>query len=91
MDESTASGTVRAKKSTPSSGPKISGGGSGYAQKEPDSMAVPIDSHFPDDGTVPKCAVAVETVDGRVAYSGTPEEPILKYEDCFTPAKARRP
>ncbi len=54
-------------------------------------MAAPIDGHFPDDGTVPKTAVAFETVDGRVAYAGTPEEPILKFEDCVTPAQAGKP
>ncbi len=51
-------------------------------------MAVPIDSHRPGDGTVPDSALAVETVDSRVAYEGTPEEPILKYENCVTPLKA---
>ena len=35
--------------------------------------------------------MAVETVDGRVAYEGTPEEPILKYEDCLTLTKAGKP
>ncbi len=35
--------------------------------------------------------MAVETVDGRVAYEGTPEEPILKYEDCITLIKAGKP
>ncbi len=70
---------------------KTSGGGSGYAWKEPDLVAVPIDGHFPGDGTVPKSAVAFETVNGRVAYAGTPEKPILKYQDCVTPAKAGKP
>ncbi len=82
-DGSAASGKGKAKKSTPSSGPKISGGGSGSPRRHPDSSAVPIDGHFSGDGTVPESAIAVETVDGRVAYEGTPEEPILKYEDCL--------
>ncbi len=87
LDESVVSGTGKAKKSTPSSGPKTSGGGNGFARKNPDSSAVSIDSQRPGNGTVPESALAVETVDGRVAYEGTPEEPILKYEDCITPSK----
>ncbi len=89
-DESVASGTVKAKKSTPSSGPKTSGGGSGFARKDPDSSAVSteesgqptswyttvIDSQRPGNGTVPESALAVETVDGRVAYEGTLEEEV---------------
>ncbi len=35
--------------------------------------------------------MAVETIDGRVAYEGTPEEPILKYEDCLFLTKAGKP
>ncbi len=91
MDESVASGAGKAKKSTPSSGPKTSGGGSGFARKDPDSSAVPMNSHRPGDGTVPESTMAVETVDGRVAYEGTPEELILKYEDCITLNKAGKP
>ncbi len=87
-DDSAASRKGKAKKSTPSSGPKISGGGSGFPRRNPDSSAVPIDGHFSGDGTVPASAIAVETVDGRVAYEGTPEEPILKYEDCLVLNKA---
>ncbi len=37
---------------------------------------------------MPASAIAVETVDGRIAYEGTPEEPILKYEDCLVLNKA---
>ncbi len=33
-------------------------------------------------------ALAVETVDGRIAYEATPDEPILKYEDCLVLNKA---
>ncbi len=89
-DDSAAPDKGKAKKSTPSSssGPKVSGGGSGFPRRSPDSSAVPIDSHLPGDGTVPESAIAVETVDGRVAYEGTPEEPILKYEDCLVLNKA---
>ncbi len=89
-DDSAASGKGKAKKSTPSSssGPKVSGGGSGFPRRNPDSSAVPIDSHFAGDGTVPESAIAVETVDGRIAYEGTPAEPILKYEDCLVLNKA---
>ncbi len=83
-----ASGKGKAKKSTPSSGPKISGGGSGFPRRDPDSSAVSIDGHFSGDGTVPESALAVETVNGRIAYEGTPEEPILKYEDCLVLNKA---
>ncbi len=79
------------KKSTPSSGPKPSGGGSGFIRKDPDSSAVSIDSQRPGNGIVPESAMAVETVDGRIAYEGTPEEPILKYEDCITLSKAGKP
>ena len=74
-DESVASGKGKAKKSTPSSGPKTSGGGSGFVRKDPDPSAVSIDSQYPGNGTVPESAKATETVDGRVAYEGTPEEP----------------
>ncbi len=81
-------GKERPKKSTPSSGPTISGGGSGFPRRNPDSSAVPIDGHFSGDGTVPASALAVETVDGRIAYEGTPEEPILKYENCLVLNKA---
>ncbi len=91
LDTSAVSGAGKAKKSTPSSGPKTSGGGSGFARKDPDSSAVPIDSHRSGDSTVPESALAVETFDGRVAYEGTPEEPILKYEDCITLTKAGKP
>ena len=66
--DSDQSGKGKAKKSTSSSGPKISGGGSGFPRRYPDSSAVPIDSHFSGDGTVPESAIAVETVDGRVAF-----------------------
>ncbi len=68
MDESVASGKGKAKKSTSSSGPKTSGGGSGFVRQAPDFLAVPIDSQYPGNGTVPEFAKAVETVDGRVAY-----------------------
>ncbi len=91
MDESAAAREVKAKKSNPSSGPRISGGGSGFARKEPDSTAVPIDSQHPGNGTVPESKIRVETADGRIAYEGTPEEPILNYEDCVTPPKAGKP
>ncbi len=89
-DDSAGSEKGMGKKSTSSSssGPKVSGGGSGFRRRSPDSAAVPIDSHFPGDGTVPESAIAVETVDGRVAYEGTPEEPILRYEDCLVLNKA---
>ena len=95
-DQSSAEGSVgsgkeKAKKSAPSSGSKTSDGGSGFPRRNPDSSAVSIDSHFPGDGTVPESAMAVETVDGRVAYEGTPEEPILKYENCLTLTKAGKP
>ncbi len=90
-DDSAASGKGKAKKSTPSSCPKTSGGGSGFPRRNPDPSAVSIDSQFPGNGTVPESAMAVETVDGRVAYEGTPEEPILKYEDCLTLTKAGKP
>ncbi len=66
-DESATPGATKAKKSTHSSGPKTSGGGSGFARKDPDSTAVPIDSQRPGNGTVLESALAVETVDGRVA------------------------
>ncbi len=89
--ESVASETGKAKRSTPSSGLKTSGSGSGFARRTPDSSAVPIDSQCPDNGTVPESAMAVETVDGRIAYEGTLEEPILKYEDCITLSKAGKP
>ncbi len=87
-DGSAASGKGKAKKSTPSSGPKISGGGSGFPRRNPDSSAVSIDGHFSGDGTVPESAIAVETVHGRIANEGTPEEPILKYKDCLVLNKA---
>ncbi len=87
-DNSAASGKGKAKKSTPSSGPKTSGGRSGFPSRNPDSSAVSIDSQFPGNGTVPESAMAVETVNGRIAYEGTPEEPILKYEDCLVLNKA---
>ncbi len=90
-DDSVASGKEKAKNSTPSSGPKTSGGGSGFPRRYPDSSAVPIDSQCPGNGTVPESAVAVETVDSRVAYEGTPEKPILKYEDCLTLNKVGKP
>ncbi len=79
------------KKSTPSSGAKTSGGGSGLVRKDPDPSTVSIDSQHPGNGTVPESASAVETVDGRIAYEGTPKEPILKYEDCITLSKAGKP
>ncbi len=88
-DDSAASRKGKAKKSTLSSGPKTSGGGSGFPRRDPDSSAVSIDSQFPGNSTVPESAMAVETVDGRVA--GTPEEPILKYEDCLTLTKVGKP
>ena len=88
-DNSAASGKGKAKKSTPSSsGPQINGGGSGFPSRNPDSSAVPIDSHFSGDSTVPESAIAVETADGRIAYEDTPKEPILKYEDCLVLNKA---
>ncbi len=37
---------------------------------------------------MPASTLAVETIDGRIAYEGTPEEPILKYEDCLVLNKA---
>ncbi len=70
MDESVASGAVKAKKFTPSSGLKTSGGGSGFARKTPESSAVSIDSQRRVNGTVLESTMAVETVDGRVAYEG---------------------
>ncbi len=87
-DTSAASGAGKAKKSAPSSGPKTSGGRSRFTRQDPDRSAVPIDSHRPGDGTVPASAKAVETVDGRIAYEGTLEEPILKYENCLVLDKA---
>ncbi len=63
-------------------------GRSGFARKDPDSWTIPIDSQNPGDGTVPESTMAVETVDGLVTCEGTPEEPILKYEDCITLNKA---
>ncbi len=90
-DELAAPGMGKAKKSTPSSGLKTSGGGSGFARKTPDSSAVSIDSQRPGNGTVPESAMAVETVNGRIAYEGMPEEPILKCEGCLSPSNAGKP
>ncbi len=84
-------GLAKPKLPPPHPDQRPSGGGSGYVRTELDSTAVPIDSHFLDDGTEPKSAVAVETVDGRIAYAGTPEETIFKFENCVTPAKAGKP
>ncbi len=47
-DDTAASGKGKAKNSTPSSGLKTSGGGSGFPRKkDPDPTAVPIDSQCP--------------------------------------------
>ncbi len=67
---SVASGKGKAKKSTPSSGLKTSGGGSGFPRRDPDPSAVSIDSQCPGNSTVPESAMAVETVDGQACLRG---------------------
>ena len=62
--------------------PRPSGAGSTYTKRTVGDDAEPLGGRRAGDGTVPKSALSVETLDGRLVYEGTPEEPIIKFETC---------
>ncbi len=64
------------------SGPKASGAGNTYTKRTVGTDAVPLGNRRPRDGTVPKYALSVETLDGQLVYKGTEDKPIIKFETC---------
>ncbi len=62
--------------------PKPSGAGSTYTKRTVGNDEEPLGNLQQGDGTVPKSALSVETLDGRLVYEGTEAEPIIKFETC---------
>ncbi len=68
--------------------PRPSGAGSTYTRRTVGDDCEPLGGRTPGDGTVPRSALSVETLDGQLVYEGTKEKPIIKFETCQAELKS---